>query len=561
MRKWLAIPLVLVVLVMMLGSCGTTATTTPVATSVAPPPASTTAAPPPTTTTPPPPTKVAPWGQIVTALTSFGAEATDPTLYESIWGWSMYDSLITTSADGKFIGEVAKDWKVSADGLTWTFNIRTDIKFWDGTPLTAQDVLFTMTRFTSDKSQNPWSSGLKANMDSISAPDDHTFIFKTLRPELPLSTSFAATRILPKAYFEKIGEAAFRDTPMGSGPWEFVEHTPNTSFTMKANVNYWDPTNVPTYATVKEIMVPEEATQIAMFRNGEVDLPMGVTTSQRVSLEKEGFKSVQIGLLSPVVLMIQGSFMPQAGPMHDIRIRKALSLALNRQEICDTIYEGQATPGGLFALQPGGFGVTDDLIAADPYDPTQAKALMKEAGYPASFANPTIHIYTTAGPAMELLQAIQQYWTEVGFQVKIEILESTVWLAYFFNTPIKTGDEPNVGWMWSWTGGAFDSTYMQKNALTTQGVHQMMRDPAVDKLYADYLANIDPAKSFNMFNAFLKAGYGQRVCIGICMTKPMVLKSDKLGEFTTNTWLYYSDAYSGIKHPAGATPENPTGKK
>ena len=99
MRKWLAIPLVLVVLVMMLGSCGTTATTTPSATTVAPPPTTTKTAPPTTTTVAPPPTPVAPWGQIVTALTSFGAEATDPTLYESIWGWSMYDSLITTSAD------------------------------------------------------------------------------------------------------------------------------------------------------------------------------------------------------------------------------------------------------------------------------------------------------------------------------------------------------------------------------------------------------------------------------------------------------------------------------
>jgi peptide/nickel transport system substrate-binding protein len=547
MRKWLAIPLVLIVLVMMIGSCGNTVTTTPSASPTG-------------TTAPPPPTKVAPFGQIVTALTDFSAEAIDPTLYESIWGWSMYDSLITTNSEGKFIGEVAKSWAVSPDGLTWTFTIRDDIKFWDGTPLTAQDVLFTMTRFTSEASTNPWSSGLRANMESISAPNDSTFVFKTVKPELPLSTSFAATRILPKAYFEKVGEKGFTDNPMGSGPWIFVEHTPETSFTMRANENYWDPANVPVYATVKEIQVPEEATQIAMFRNGEVDLPMGVTTSQRVALEKEGFKSVQIGLMAPVVLNIQGTWRPEAGPTHDIRIREALSLAINRQELCDTIYEGQATPGGLFALQPGGFGVTDALIKADPYDVTKAKKLMADAGYPGAFANPVIHVYTTAGPAMELLQAIQQYWVDAGFQVNIEILEATVWLAYFFNTPIVNGDEPNIGWMWSWTGGAADSTYMQKNLLTSEGAHQMLKDPAVDKLYADYLSNTDPNKAFDMFNAFLTAGFSQRICIGLVMTKPMVLASDKLGAFTTNTWLYYADAYSGIRHPAGATPENPTGK-
>jgi len=550
MRKWLAIPLVLIVLVMMIGSCGKTETTTPTATTATPT----------GTTASPTPTKVAPYGQIVSALTDFGAEAIDPTLYESIWGWSMYDSLITTNDKGEFVGEVAKSWSISPDGKTWTFKIRDDIKFWDGTQLTAQDVLFTMTRFTSTDSTNPWSSGLKANMDSISAPDDATFVFKTVKPELPLKTSFAATRILPKAYYEKVGAEGFYSKPMGSGPWMFVEHTPETSFTMAANPNYWDPTNTPVYATVKELQVPEEATQIAMFKNGELDMPLGIQTSQRVALEKEGYKTQQIGLLAPVVLNIQGSWKPQSDAVYDIRIREALSLAINRQELCDTIYEGQAVPGGLFALQPGGFGVTDDLIKADPYDAAKAKSLMAEAGYPAAFADPIIHLYTFAGPYTDLLAAVQQYWEKVGFQVQVNIMETTLFYSYMFNTPIITGDEPNVGWIWPWSGGSIDSTYMQKNLLTTEGVHQMLKDPAVDKLYADYLANTDNSKSFDMFNTFLKAGYSNRVCIGLVMNKPMVLVGDKLGKFTTNTTLYYADAYSGIKHPDGATPENPTGK-
>lgn len=540
MRKWLAIPLVLIIaLSMILASCGEKETTTPPTQSTTTPPTSTTPAGPP-----------APTGTIVTALTDFSAEATDPTLYESIWGWSMYDSLITTDATGKFIGEVAESWTVSPDGLTWTFKIRDDIKFWDGTPLTSQDVLFTMTRFTSEESTNPWSSGLRANMDSISAPDDQTFVFKTIKPELPLTTSFAATRIIPKAYFEKVGQEAFRETPMGSGPWKFVEHTAETSFTMEANTNYWDAKNIPEFQFVKEIQVPEEATQIAMFRNGEVDIPLGVTTSQRVLLEEEGYRTVQIGLMSPVVLNIQGTWMEAAGPTHDIKIREALSLAIDRQELCDTLYEGQATPGGLFALQPGGFGVTDELIAPDPFDPDRAKALMAEAGYPGSFTDPVIHLYTTSAPAgLELMQAVQAYWNDVGFQVNIEILEATVWMAYFFNTLGMTEEDPNVGWIWSWVGGAADSTYMQKNLLCSSGVHQMLRDPEVDTMYDTYLNNTDLSKSFDLFNQFLTAGYSQRICIGLCMSKPMVLVSDKLGEFTTNTHLYYSDAYSGIKQP------------
>lgn len=535
MKKALLISLVLLIMAsIFLSGCGekTTTTTKPATTT-------------PTTSTP-----TGPSGTINVAIADFSAEATDPTLYESIWGWAMYDSLITTSNDGRYIPEVAESWDVSADGLTWTFHIREDIYFWNGEQLTAEDVNFTLTRFTSEESTNPWSSGLRANLDSMRVVDKFTYEFKTVKPELPLTSSFAATRIIAKNYYESVGQDAFRKSPMGSGPWIFVEHIPETSFKMKANTNYWDAKNVPEFEYVIEYQVPEEATQIAMFKRGEIDMPMGITAASRAELIDLGYRTQKIGLSAPVVLNFQGTWFEKAGATHDIRIREALSLAINRQELCDTIYEGNAVPGGLFALQPGGFGVTDDLIAPDPYDVAKAKQLMADAGYPDAFDNPVITLFTTSAPAgMELMQAVQAYWMEVGFQVKVEILEATVWMAYFFNTLGMTEEDPNVGWAWAWTGGSADSTYMQKNLLTTAGVHQMLRDPAVDQLYQDYLTNTDPDKAFDLFNKFLKAGYSQRICIGLVLSEPLFAISHKLGEFTTNTHMYYSDTYSGIKHP------------
>ncbi len=559
MKKILLVSLtVILVLSFFLVGCGgeTTTTTTSATTSTKPSSTTTTSATTTTTmgTTTKPTSTVTttapePTGTIYIALTDFSAEATEPTLYESTWGWSMYDSLITTNEAGQYIGEVADSWSTSADGLTWTFKLRKDIKFWNGDPLTSADVLFTMQRFTSEESTNPWSSGLRINLDSISAPDPYTFVFKTKTPELPLTSSFAATRIIPKNYFESIGLEAFRKAPMGSGPWKFVEHIPETSFTLEANTEYWDTPNIPEFKYCVQLQVPEEATQIAMFKNGEIDIPLGLTTSSRIRLEELGFQTRKIGLSSPTVLNIQGSWLPEADAMYDIRLREALSLAIDRQELCDTIYEGQAVPGGMFALQPGGFGVTEDIIAPDPYDPGKAKQLMADAGYPGAFADPVIHLYTTAGPGMELMQAVQGYWEEVGFQVQIEILEATVWMAYFFNTLGMKAEDPNVGWIWAWTGGAADSTYMQKNLLTSYGVHQMLRDPEVDALWDAYITNTDTSKSFQMFNDFLRAGFSKKVCIGLVLSEPLIVVSPKLGEFTSNTHLYYSDAIAGIKQP------------
>jgi ABC-type transport system substrate-binding protein len=196
----------------------------------------------------------------------------------------------------------------------------------------------------------------------------------------------------------------------------------------------------------------------------------------------------------------------------------------------------------------GGFGVTADLLAPDPYDPDLAKSLLAEINYPAAFTNPTIHIMGTAGPGMDLLFAIQGYWDDVGIDVAVETLESTVWMGYVFIGRF-TGTEANIGWVWSWPGAAFDSTYMQKNLLTSYGVHGGINDPVIDAMWDKYIVETDPDKSRQYFTEFLTAGFATYTSIGLFTQDPKIIISDDLGAFTTNTHLYYSDAYAGIKHP------------
>jgi ABC-type transport system substrate-binding protein len=492
---------------------------------------------------------VVPWGTIRVAVKDFGAEALDPTMNESVWSWSLCDSLITTDADGNYVPEVAGSWTISPDGLTWTFYIREDITFHNGDPLTAEDVLFTMQRFTSDNSTNPWSASLKANLSSMRLVNPYTFELVTDVPELPLISSFAQARIIPKNYFESVGADGFNAHPVGSGPWKFVSHIPELSFTMEANMDYWDVTNIPDYKYVEEYQVSDDVTQMAMFKNGEIDMAMGLTTAQREQLEDEGYRMQRIGLDSPVSLNIQGTWFPEAGPTNDIRIRQALSYAINRQELCDTYYGGDAVPGGQFALMTGGYGATPELIAPDAYSLTLATQLMTQAGYPDAFADPVIHLYTTAGSTLDFMLLIQAYWQAAGFQVHVEVLEATVWLAYFFDPNGMVATDPNVGWIWAWTGGAFDSSYMQKNLLCTTGVHNVGHDANVDALWDTYISNTNAAASEQLFTDFLTAGYATKRSIGLVMLKPLYAVSDKLGQFTTNTHLNYSDCYSGIKHP------------
>ena len=560
MKKLLFISLTIILAVgLVLGSCAQEAKPAPAAPApAAPAPAAPApaapkpAAPAPAAPAPaapaPTPGKVAPYGTITIATTDFGVEATDPTLFESTWSWYYCDTLIAFDEKGNYVGEVAEKWSLSPDGKTWTFNIRKGMKFHNGDPVTANDVLFTMERFTSPASKNPWSNQLRDEKASMRVVDDYTFEFVTKTPQPQLVDTFCWVRILPKKYFESVGEEQFRLKPMGSGPWKFVMHIPETSFRLEANTEYWRPEQVPEFKYLVDLQVPEEATQVAMLKRGEIDIPFGITTDRRVELEQQGWQTRLQGMPTPTMFAIIGSHLEAAGPVHDIRIRKALSYAINRTEMCATYWRGTAKPGGRFFLIPGGYGVTDDLIAPDPYDPALAKKLMAEAGYPEKFANPTINIFTTAGPAVDMWQALQGYWSKVGLKVKVNIVDMSVFLQYVFIQKLK-GDDACLGWIWSWAGAAFNGTAYCRNMQTSYGIHQVTVDSNVTALYDKFVVELDPVKAKQYYTDWQRAAKELYTNFGIAYVEPKIIVSNNLGEFTVNPHMFFNDAACGIKHP------------
>ncbi|MFA5309517.1 MAG: ABC transporter substrate-binding protein [Dehalococcoidales bacterium] len=569
MKKWLVIPLfLLLALVIVLGSCGSTdkttkpvTTTPPTQTATTTPPTQTATTTPPTqtATTTPPPTTTVPTGTITVASPDFGYESTDPIFYESTWGWSFYESLLRWDSTGKFIGGVADSWSVSDNGCVWTFKIHQGITFWDGSPLTAADVKFSVDRFGGDPgysvSSNPWSNYISYNYnkrDSI-VVDNYTYQFVSDHPEPAQQIVFAWTRILPKAYFESVGEAGFRAAPMGSGPWIFKELVTKQKMTLEANTNYWRTDEIPAYQYYVELMVPEQATRIAMLRNHECDIALGIDYDRLPDLEAAGFKIFnQPGPPGTSSLAIQGSWLSNAGAVGDIRIRQALSFALDREEIVDTWYQGYGDPtAGQFYMYPGCFG-WNEALRNDPFDPDHAMALMEAAGYPDSFADPTIHIYTTAA-GQDYILLLMGYWQDVGLQVSLEVVDSTIYTAYAFHNfvgRIQDGDA-NAGWIFTWTFQSFfNCTYHSANMYCSWGAHSTGNDAMADELYLKAANETDPALSaqyFGEFQAYVKTLY---IDIGICTFDTLIVENpNTIGDWTGRNWVSYQDALNGIQHP------------
>jgi peptide/nickel transport system substrate-binding protein len=451
---------------------------------------------------------------------------------------------------------VAEKFEFDPNTGIWTFHIRHGIKFSNSDPLTAEDVKFSIDRF-GDLSigRNPWSKYIASVYNKVETKiiDDYTVQFVADHPELQQGIVFAQVMILPKKYFESVGKEEFNRHPVGSGPWKFVELIPKTKLTLEANTDYWG--QVPAYKNLVEQMVPEQSTRIAMLKSGDVDIifpQSGIDPDRIADLEQQGFRTEDIGLPAAYTIAFQATWLPGAGPDSDIRVRQAMSYALNRQEICDTWFQGYAKPGGPFFMLrgggdvPSGFGWSDDLLP-DPYDLAKAKELLAEAGYPDKWADPTIHIFCP--PYMQdFILVLIGYWQAAGLQVNMDVEDFSVYFGMLFIGPHE-GDK-NVGWIWPWsTVGVNNCTYHCANMYTTWGCHVTCNDAKATQMYDAYLKITDPVESERAWNLFQKYVRTLYVNLGIVEIDPIYVVGTELGEFTGANWMSNQEAVNGVQHP------------
>ena len=485
-----------------------------------------------------------PYGTITVAMGTFPSESVDLISLMAPWSACLYDTLITRAENGDYTGSVAKNWEISEDGNTWTFNIRDDIKFHNNDPLTAHDVKFSADRLASKESTNPFSGYLRNNLRSTEVLDDYTFVYRTNTPEPPLINVFASLPILPRDYFNSVGPEGFEKHPIGSGPWKFVERVPMASVLMEANTEHWS--QVPTYKYVRENQVPDENTRVNALRSGESDMAVIFSADRIVAMMKEGWRAEKIGLPSILTISFPGTWMTD-GPTSDIRVRQAMSYAINRQELCDTLLNGLARPGGRWFMSEGSWG-WDPYWKPDPYDPELAQRLLDEAGYPDAFSTPTIKFFIS-GNDTDFALALQNYWAEVGIDVKIEVIDNMEWLSLFFVRQTNPNSLAIGGIFPFFYPSELDNIYQSANMYTSTGIHTTTNDPIADKLYLEAVTTINDAERKRLWTEFQNYAKEMWVNIGIVTIDSYLLVSPNLGGFTTNTHISLEKAFAGIQHP------------
>ena len=335
----------------------------------------------------------------------------------------MFDSLVYSDVDGTIKPALAESWETVSD-TEYRFKLREGVKFHNGYDLTAEDVVFSLER----QMNSPKVKTFVSAIESVTADDEYTVTVKTKQPYAPLlyNLSLPQSSIVCSKHFDELTAAGrkYSEQPVGTGPMVFSSWLPNDNFTVTAFDEYWGEKPKATRISVR--VIPESSSRTIALETGEIDIVESVPAVDipRV-MENKGLKTVTQTSTS----VTYASFNTRKAPLDNVKVRQALSCAVDKQAIIDVICEGYAQQ--VNTIYPPAMPSYDESIDLYPYDIERAKQLLTEAGYPDGF---TIEIATSGDERNRIAQLLQSDFSKIGVNLEITLLEWGAYLDYIGGT-------------------------------------------------------------------------------------------------------------------------------
>ncbi|MGY4305651.1 peptide/nickel transport system substrate-binding protein [Bradyrhizobium sp. USDA 4369] len=343
-----------------------------------------------------------------------GVSAVNPTI-QSIYQ-AIFDPYIGQAADLSFKPGLLTKWGWNEDRSKVTMELRSDATWHDGSKVTPEDVVWSLTRAADPKGGNPiqfvWSKINNFKIDGQTITADVV----EFEPVLFKWMAFLTGYVLPKAYYEKVGAEGFEKAPIGSGPYKVDAFERNAFLRLKAHPGYWGPK--PAFDTVVFKFVTDPTSRVAEIESGGSDITFEIPYEEFDRLKA---KPNLAGLTQPIsdIGMI---FLTDIDPMLDRNVRLAANHAIDKKAIVEKLLRGYGVP--IDTLEAPGYAAFDPSIKT-AYDPELAKSLLAKSGY--STAKPVkFTIQTTRGfkpKDYEMVQAIAGMWRKVGIEANIEVYE------------------------------------------------------------------------------------------------------------------------------------------
>jgi peptide/nickel transport system substrate-binding protein len=386
----------------------------------------------------------------------------------------VFDTLVDRDADSRWTPGLTESW-TPVEPHVWEFRLRQGLTFHDGTPFTAEDVVFSLERIPNiPGNPGPYTPNLRG-IRRVEVVSPHVIRFHTDTPNPVLPGQMTNVFIVSRQAAQGASPSDFASgrAAIGTGPFRLEQHRGSDGM----SVTRWDGYRgtKPDWQRVNIRVIPNDPARMAALLAGDVDLIEEVPTGDAERLERTGRVQVfrkssdrVIFLLPhvsadrlPLITDAEGKPLDH-NPFRDIRVREALSLAVNRQALVERSMDGSAIATG--QLVPEGFGGWDPGIPVPSYDPARARRLLAEAGYPNGFG------FTITCPNnryvndARVCQALGQMFTRAGFHARVETQPGTV---YFARTAVGRNDVPLVFFGQS-SSSTRDATHVLSLAMHSQ---------------------------------------------------------------------------------------------
>jgi peptide/nickel transport system substrate-binding protein len=423
----------------------------------------------------------------------------------------IFDTLIQFDENMGLQPGLAVSWQPIED-LTWEFKLRQGVNFHDGSPFTADDVVYTLERALTMSSSDNFTQYIGDKQ--ATKIDDYTVHIKTGKPTPLMETDLATLSIVSKkAATGATSPSDFNSgkAAIGTGPYKFVSWKAGDSLNLTSNPDYWG--GKPKWDNVTFKPITEDATRVAALLSGTVDVIDKVPTADIPALNDNPQVVVNAGTsnrpfylwldsrrdLSPYVFDNDGTPV-WPNPLRDWTVRKAISLAINREGIVDRVFGGSAVVATQL-LPPGFYGYNDDL-QPEPYDPDEAKRLLAAAGYPDGFR---VTLHTTTGRYVndsKVGEAIAQMLTQVGITTELVTEPANVFLGQ------RTLNMDNSVAIRTYSIASGEPSIQLKAVVHTNPIADTeyccqptgMSNPRTDALIEEALKTVDRAKREELFS-------------------------------------------------------------
>lgn len=326
--------------------------------------------------------------------------------------FNLYEGLVKPTFDGGFIPAVARDYTISDDAKTYTFTLRDGVTFHDGTPVTIEDVKYSIDRYAEIQGE---SSAFSSLVDSVEVQDDKTLVVnlkESYSEFLPMMT----IAIIPKSNEDPAGN------PIGTGPFKYVSYTPGQNLELEKYDGYWQE-GVPSLDSVEFKFIADVDTAFVELQAGTIDILKYLTAVQAETLGDEDYNIVQ-GSMNLVHAMYLNSAYE---PLSKTEVRQALCYAVDRDAINNFIFGGKSHIIGSHMIPAMSKYYEPEAETVYSYDPEKAKELLADAGYADGF-DLEITVPSSYSQHVDSAQIIADELSQVGINVTLNQVEWSTWL-------------------------------------------------------------------------------------------------------------------------------------